>query len=32
MRSPLTAVIFAFELTHEVNIMLPLLHQALNHD
>jgi CIC family chloride channel protein len=25
MRSPLTAVIFAFELTHDVNIMLPLL-------
>ena len=25
MRSPLTAVVFAFELTHDVNIMLPLL-------
>src|SRR6185436_10823496 len=25
MRSPLTGVIFAFELTHDVNIMLPLL-------
>jgi chloride channel protein, CIC family len=25
MRSPLTAIIFAFELTHDVNILLPLL-------
>src|SRR5262245_66415242 len=25
MRSPLTAVVFALELTHDVNIMLPLL-------
>src|SRR5204862_6406938 len=25
MRSPLTGVIFAFELTHDVNVLLPLL-------
>src|ERR1700757_544033 len=25
MRSPLTGVVFAFELTHDVNVMLPLL-------
>ncbi|HUI09063.1 MAG TPA: chloride channel protein [Bacteroidota bacterium] len=25
MRSPLTAIMFAFELTHEVNLLLPLL-------
>jgi len=25
MRSPLTAIVFAFELTHDVNVLLPLL-------
>jgi len=29
MRSPLTAVIFAVELTHDINIMLPLLLAAM---
>ena len=29
MRSPLTAVIFAFELTHDVEVMLPLLLAAI---
>jgi len=29
MRSPLTGVVFAFELTHDVNVMLPLLVAAV---
>jgi H+/Cl- antiporter ClcA len=29
MRSPLTAVVFAFELTHDVNVVLPLLVAAV---
>ncbi|MGH7500547.1 MAG: chloride channel protein [Longimicrobiales bacterium] len=29
MRSPLTAVVFAFELTHDVNVILPLLVAAI---
>ncbi|MGH7504986.1 MAG: CBS domain-containing protein, partial [Longimicrobiales bacterium] len=30
MRSPLTAVVFAFELTHDVNVLLPLLLAAIS--